>query len=145
MKGKSDFQFLDSFHGVKHYSSVYLQRNPKLFEDLDTLRGKRYKPSFSNNEKTPSRESALAISRIDLIGKWGLTPVLEARQDPPSCGESQISGPPPLFNDRSQSGHCCFLLTYIFNQASNIVYSLISCNCSFQYLHMSNIILNRLN
>lgn len=42
----------------------------------------------------------LAISRIDLIGKWGLTPVLEPRQDPPSCGESQNSLPPPLYTDR---------------------------------------------
>ncbi|KAG5684374.1 hypothetical protein PVAND_013609 [Polypedilum vanderplanki] len=55
-------------------------------------------PSQKNNCK---EVVGLAISRIDLIGKWGLTPVLEPRQDPPSCGESQNSLPPPLYNDRS--------------------------------------------
>lgn len=53
-----------------------------------------------DNEKTPSpSDSALVISRIDLIGKWGVLPILPLRGDNQDFFEDETL-PPPLFNDR---------------------------------------------
>lgn len=55
----------------------------------------------TDNEKTPTNNSATTISPIDFVEKWGLTPVLRPRQEQPrSVGESESGGQPPLLNDR---------------------------------------------